>query len=91
VRGVRAAKPAWVVAKGGITSHDTAVGGLEIRRAEVVGQMLPGLVSVLRPVDAPPEMVGVPYVVFAGNVGDNDTLAYVIDVLRGGDGAGGPS
>jgi uncharacterized protein YgbK (DUF1537 family) len=83
VRGVRSAKPAWVIAKGGITSHDTAVRGLEIRRAEVLGQMLPGLVSVLRPVDAAPEMVGVPYVVFAGNVGGDDTLAYVIDILRG--------
>ena len=29
----------------------------EIRRAEVIGQMLPGLVSVLRPVDATPEVV----------------------------------
>ena len=83
VRGVRAAKPAWVIAKGGITSHDTAVRGLEIRRAEVIGQMLPGLVSVLRPVEAAPEMVGVPYVVFAGNVGGDDALAHVIDVLRG--------
>ena len=83
VRGIRAAKPAWVIAKGGITSHDTAVRGLEIRRAEVIGQMLPGLVSVLRPVEAAPEMVGVPYVVFAGNVGGDDALAHVIDVLRG--------
>jgi uncharacterized protein YgbK (DUF1537 family) len=90
VRSVRAAKPAWVVAKGGITSHDTAVRGLEIRRAEVIGQMLPGLVSVLRPVDAAPEMVGVPYVVFAGNVGGDDTLAHVIDVLRAIDGTPSP-
>jgi hypothetical protein len=56
---------------------------LEIRRAEVIGQMLPGLVSVLRPVEAAPEMVGVPYVVFAGNIGGADPLAHVIDVLRG--------
>jgi uncharacterized protein YgbK (DUF1537 family) len=86
VRGVRAARPAWVIAKGGITSHDTAVRGLEIRRAEVIGQMLPGLVSVLRPVDAASEMVGVPYVVFPGNVGGDDTLAQVIGVLRGAGG-----
>ena len=45
--------------------------------------MLPGLVSVLRPVEAAPEMVGVPYVVFAGNVGRDDALAHVIEVLRG--------
>jgi uncharacterized protein YgbK (DUF1537 family) len=83
VRGARTAKPAWVVAKGGITSHDVAVHGLGIRRAEVVGQLLPGQVSVLRPLQAPAEVVGVPYVVFAGNVGDDTALAYVIDLLRG--------
>jgi uncharacterized protein YgbK (DUF1537 family) len=83
VRHARTARPAWVVAKGGITSHDVAVGGLGIRRAEVAGQLLPGLVSMFRPVEAPAEVVGVPYVVFAGNVGDAATLAYVIDLLRG--------
>jgi uncharacterized protein YgbK (DUF1537 family) len=83
VRGALAAKPAWVIAKGGITSHDVAVRGLGIRRATVLGQLLPGMVSVLRPIDATPEVVGTPYVVFAGNVGDETTLAYVIDLFRG--------
>ncbi|HWT25362.1 MAG TPA: four-carbon acid sugar kinase family protein [Solirubrobacteraceae bacterium] len=83
VAGLRAARPAWVVAKGGITSHDVAARGLGIRRAEVLGQMRPGIVSVFRPVEAAPEAIGVPYVVFPGNVGDETTLAYVIDVLRG--------
>ena len=72
-----------MVAKGGITSHDVAVHGLGIRRAAVVGQLLPGQVSVFRPVQAPTEVVGVPYVVFAGTVGDDTTLASVIDLLRG--------
>jgi uncharacterized protein YgbK (DUF1537 family) len=84
VRRARTARPAWVIAKGGITSHDMAVHGLGIRRAEVLGQLLPGMVSVLRPVEASPEAVGVPYVVFAGNVGDETTLTYVIDLLDGG-------
>jgi uncharacterized protein YgbK (DUF1537 family) len=83
VRGAVVAKPAWVVAKGGITSHDVAVRGLGIRRATVLGQLLPGLVSVFQPVEALPEIVGTPYVVFAGNVGDETTLAYVIDLFRG--------
>jgi uncharacterized protein YgbK (DUF1537 family) len=82
VRAARAARPAWVVAKGGITSHDVALRGLEIGRAEVLGQLLPGMVSVFRPIDAPEEVVGVPYVVFAGNVGDENTLADVADVFR---------
>jgi len=83
VAAARSARLTWVVAKGGITSHDVAVHGLGIRRAIVEGQVLPGLVSVLRPVDAPPEVVGVPYVVFAGNVGDETTLAHVIELFRG--------
>jgi uncharacterized protein YgbK (DUF1537 family) len=82
VHGALAARPAWVVAKGGITSHDVAVRGLGIRRATVLGQLFPGLVSVLRPLDAAPEAVGIPYVVFAGNVGDETTLASVIDRFR---------
>src|SRR5215213_8965966 len=82
VRGALPAKPAWVVAKGGITSHDVAVRGLGIRRAKVLGQLFPGLVSVFRPLDAAPEVVGIPYVVFAGNVGDETTLASVIDRFR---------
>lgn len=81
--GALAARPAWVIGKGGITSHDVALHGLGIRRAEVLGQLLPGVISVLRPVDAPAAVVGVPYVVFAGNVGDRDTLARVVDTLRG--------
>jgi uncharacterized protein YgbK (DUF1537 family) len=83
VRAALAARPAWVVAKGGITSHDVAVRGLGIRRAKVLGQLLPGMVSVFRPIDAAPEVVGTPYVVFAGNVGDETTLASVVDVFRG--------
>jgi uncharacterized protein YgbK (DUF1537 family) len=83
VRSALSAKPAWVVAKGGITSHDVAVRGLGIRRAEVLGQLLPGMVSVLRPIEAAAEAVGTPYVVFAGNVGDESTLAHVIDLFSG--------
>ena len=83
VQAALAAHPAWVVAKGGITSHDVAVRGLGIRRAEVIGQLFPGMVSVFRPVEAAPEAVGTPYVVFAGNVGDDDTLADVVDLFAG--------
>ena len=83
VRAALPARPAWVIAKGGITSHDVAVRGLGIRRATVLGQLLPGLVSVFRPIEAAPEAVGTPYVVFAGNVGDDNTLADVIDLFTG--------
>jgi uncharacterized protein YgbK (DUF1537 family) len=83
VQAALAAHPSWVVAKGGITSHDVAVRGLGIRRAEVIGQLFPGMVSVFRPIEASPEAVGTPYVVFAGNVGGDDTLADVVDLFAG--------
>ncbi|HTX81346.1 MAG TPA: nucleotide-binding domain containing protein [Streptosporangiaceae bacterium] len=81
VRYALGARPAWVLAKGGITAHDVALHGLGIRRGEVAGQLFPGLISVLRPVDAAPEALGAPYVVFAGNVGDDSTLAQVVAIL----------
>lgn len=84
VRDSLRARFAWFVAKGGITSHDVATSGLGIRRARVVGQLLPGMVSVLHAVHADPLAVGAPYVVFAGNVGDPGTLADVVARLRHG-------
>jgi uncharacterized protein YgbK (DUF1537 family) len=72
----------FVVAKGGITSSDVGTRGLDVRRAEVAGQMLPGLVSVwVLPEES--AFPGLPYVIFAGNVGGPDSLARVIEILRG--------
>ncbi len=74
-RTVKTCPPRFVIAKGGITSSDVAAQGLEIRHAIVRGPMLPGIVSLWEPVDGPAK--GIPYVVFAGNVGDDDSLALV--------------
>lgn len=82
VRTALLARPAWVIAKGGITSHEVAVRGLGISRAEVVGQLGPGIISLLRPLSAHPDALGMPYVVFAGNVGSDDQLADVVTLLR---------
>lgn len=71
--------PRFVIAKGGITSSDVASHGLGIRHATVRGPMLPGIVSLWEPADGP--AAGIPYIVFAGNVGDDDSLADVVDVL----------
>jgi uncharacterized protein YgbK (DUF1537 family) len=73
-------RPAFVLAKGGITSSDTATEGLSIRRAWSRGTMLPGIVSLWEPVSGPAQ--GIPYIVFAGNVGDDDALADVVETLR---------
>ncbi|MGP9537170.1 four-carbon acid sugar kinase family protein [Brachybacterium sp. AOP43-C2-M15] len=81
VRRVRTARPAWVVAKGGITSHEVAAHGLGIRRARVEGQFWPGQVSLFSAQEAPEEVLGMPYVVFPGNVGGEQALADVVDVL----------
>ncbi|MGP6172369.1 four-carbon acid sugar kinase family protein [Microbacterium sp. A204] len=73
------APPRFVIAKGGITSSDVASEALEIRRATVLGPMLPGIVSLWQPQTGP--AVGIPYIVFAGNVGDTDSLARVVATL----------
>ncbi|MBC7725772.1 MAG: hypothetical protein H7146_13670 [Burkholderiaceae bacterium] len=71
--------PRFVIAKGGITSSDVATHGLGIRRAIVRGPMLPGIVSLWTATDGP--ATGIPYVVFAGNVGADDSLAAVVATL----------
>jgi uncharacterized protein YgbK (DUF1537 family) len=83
VRGLPPDLPlGWLVAKGGITSHDLATRALDARRATVLGQLFHGKVSVweLGERSARP---GLRYVVFPGNVGDEDTLARALDRLRG--------
>jgi uncharacterized protein YgbK (DUF1537 family) len=82
VRQIVAARlPAFVIAKGGITSSDIATGALGIHRAWVRGSLLPGIVSLWE--SAPGQAAGLPYVVFAGNVGNEGSLADVIDRLEG--------
>ncbi|MBX6748480.1 MAG: hypothetical protein IRY85_02220 [Micromonosporaceae bacterium] len=72
-------RPAFLVAKGGITSADLATDAVGIDRAWVRGCLLPGIVSLWEPVGLPGPAL--PYVVFAGNVGDDDALADVVDRL----------
>jgi uncharacterized protein YgbK (DUF1537 family) len=84
VRGVVGqVRPRWIVAKGGITSSDVATEALGIRRAWVRGSLLPGMVSLWDP--ALSDVPGVPYVIFAGNVGSAEALADVVMTLRGTD------
>lgn len=78
-RVLQANPPQFVVAKGGITSSDTASKGLSIRRAKVIGPMLPGIVSLWTALEGPAR--GIPYIVFAGNVGDETSLATVVQKL----------
>jgi hypothetical protein len=68
-------KPSFLIAKGGITSHDTAQKGLSIATARVLGQVEPG-VPVWR-AGRESKFPGMNYVVFPGNVGDDDALFRV--------------
>ena len=80
VRGL-AQRPAFLVAKGGITSSDVGVNGLGVRRALVLGQAAPG-VPVWR-TETGSRFPGMPYVIFPGNVGEDDTLLRVVSTLLG--------
>lgn len=74
MRGITV-RPRYTVAKGGITSSDIATRGLNIKRAMVEGQILPG-VPVWRsgPESRFPRM---PYIVFPGNVGEPESLLQI--------------
>jgi uncharacterized protein YgbK (DUF1537 family) len=79
VRGLPT-RPAWIIAKGGITSSDIATEALNVHRAWVLGQAIPG-VPVWRtgPESRWPALI---YVVFPGNVGDDSALAEMVQILR---------
>lgn len=70
----------FLIAKGGITSSDLATRGLDVRRARVLGQILPG-VPVWR-LGEESRQPGLGYVVFPGNVGDHTALSAAYEKLR---------
>ena len=72
--------PRYILAKGGITSSDVATEGLGVKRALVLGQILPG-VPVWK-LGAKSRFPDMPYIVFPGNVGDDNALATVVNKLR---------
>ena len=79
VRGV-GVRPRFVVAKGGITSSDIGTKALNVTRAMVPGQILPGIpVWILGEGSGLPD---IPFVIFPGNVGPPDALDRVITILR---------
>merc|ERR1712226_723426 len=73
--------PTFLVAKGGITSNDIAVRSLGVRKAEVLGAIVPG-VPVWR-CGLETRAPGLAYVVFPGNVGAEDDLARVVRKMAG--------
>lgn len=71
--------PAWIIAKGGITSSEIATRALGAVRAQVLGPIAPGV-----PVWKVQSEVwrGGTYVVFPGNVGGEDALLEVYRTLE---------
>ena len=71
--------PAFVIAKGGITSSDVGTKALAVRRANVMGQIRPGI-----PVWQTGEesrFPKTPYVIFPGNTGNETTLREAVEIL----------
>ena len=66
--------PSYLVGKGGITSHDILTKGLGIRSARVLGQVIPSVPCVMAP--------HFPYIIFPGNVGNEDSLREIYLKLR---------
>jgi uncharacterized protein YgbK (DUF1537 family) len=72
-------QPRFIVAKGGITSHDVAQRGLGAERARVLGQIFPGVPAWK--LEGSSRFTGIPYIVFPGNVGSSETLKEAVQVL----------
>ncbi len=72
-------KPSFILAKGGITSSDIGVNGLSVRKAHVMGQVAPGIPVWMT--DKESKYGHMPYIIFPGNVGQDETLAEIVEKL----------
>jgi uncharacterized protein YgbK (DUF1537 family) len=73
-------RPSFVVAKGGITSIEIARTALGVREAYVAGQIAKSV--PLWKLGEETKWPGIHYVVFPGNVGNDDTVREVVEELR---------
>lgn len=79
--GLIDAVPRYIVIKGGITSSDIAVKALNVGKAEILGQVYPGI-PVWR-LGSKSKYPGLSYVIFPGNVGKRETLREIAALLDG--------
>ncbi|TGV02593.1 four-carbon acid sugar kinase family protein [Flavivirga rizhaonensis] len=71
--------PKYILAKGGITSHDLALKGLGMKRSKVLGQIEPGVpVWEMGKETKFPKLL---YIVFPGNVGNKKSLLTITQKL----------
>ena len=71
--------PAFVIAKGGITSSDVGTKALRVKKANVMGQIRPGIPVWQTGEESRFPMT--PYVIFPGNVGEVTTLREAVEIL----------
>ena len=71
--------PAFVIAKGGITSSDIGTKALRVKKANVMGQICPGIPVWQTGEESKFPLT--PYVIFPGNVGEVTTLREAVEVL----------
>lgn len=74
-------QPRFLIAKGGITSHDVAIKGLGVERALIVGQLQPGV--PVWEIGQESKFPGMRYVVYPGNVGTPLGLAEALNSFGG--------
>ncbi|MBQ2867777.1 MAG: hydroxyacid dehydrogenase [Firmicutes bacterium] len=72
-------EPSFVIAKGGITSSDVGTKALRVRRANVMGQIRPGI--PVWQTRSESKFPNTPYVIFPGNVGEDVTLREAAEIL----------
>ena len=70
-------RAAYLVAKGGITSHDILTHGLEVKTARVMGQAINSVPCIM----AEKGGESLPYIIFPGNVGNEDSLREIFQRL----------
>ena len=71
--------PAFVIAKGGITSSDVGTKALGIKKARVMGQICPGI--PVWQTGGESRFPLTPYVIFPGNTGGEQTLREAVEIL----------
>ena len=74
--GALAPQLAYLISKGGTTTHALLADGLGLAAVELQGQLLPGLSLVLTPAE-------LPVLTFPGNLGDSGTLRQAWRLMEG--------
>ncbi|WP_445668986.1 four-carbon acid sugar kinase family protein [Oceanobacillus sp. FSL K6-0118] len=72
-------KPRYIIAKGGITSSEIGAKALHVKKALVMGQVLPGI--PVWKTDEDSKYPNIAYIIFPGNVGKITDLYHIVKEL----------